>query len=305
MTQILFVLTGAGAPEKLSRYSAGLALAAMTAKLFHPDVPVVCLGDEYGERLLGASSSRVADFVDRFIPCPDATGGPVHRSRVIKTTLRQRVRGPFVFLDTDTALIGDIQPLLACDSPVGLTLDSWFPEAVGEFPKWCCGVYRELGWSYPTPSYYNSGVMFADESHDSYALFKEWHERYSRSVALGINLDQPSFNSAVQQLGTRIRVYPEEYNFFCGQTPKPIPSSARLLHVCSSLQATRIPAYEEAIATLQNGGEVDASELVANLKGTGTQAFRKWHLPWNLHRRIREFAQRRLFKMKLDSAERY
>lgn len=43
MRQILVVLTGVrGSPEKLSRYSAGLALAAMTAKRFHPDVPVVC-----------------------------------------------------------------------------------------------------------------------------------------------------------------------------------------------------------------------------------------------------------------------
>lgn len=304
MTPIVFILTG---DDRLgsNRYLARLRLAARTVKHFHPRHPIYCLGDEACRKLFEKNHSPLSGVVDETVFCGDASGGVVHRSRAIKTTLRQRLKGPFVYLDTDTVLVGDIQHLLDCRCPMGLVADSWFPEGVGQFPAWCQPLYQDLQWRHPTNRYFNGGVMFADDSEQTHLLFKEWQKRYAQSVAHGINLDQPSFNSALDHTGTRVEEFPEDFNFFCGRIPRPIPSNAKILHVCCSLPSTRIPIYEEAVHALQSGGDICIGDFVIQLKRSGTQIPQRWMALHDLRRRAYEFVQRKLCKMKWMSADSY
>ena len=301
MPQIVFILTGKNLKIS-SRYLAGLRLAALSVRHFHPNIPIVCLGDEACCKIFDEKESLLGGAVDHFIPCLDAEGGVVHRSRVIKTSLRQRVNGPFVYLDTDTILVRDIHPLLNCRASLGLVADSWFPESVGQFPSWCTPVYRDLNWRHPTDRYYNSGVIFSDNSPQIYELFNKWQHRYAESVTLGISLDQPAFNCAIQHMAPQLEEYSEDYNFFCGRTVRPIPPSTRLLHVCCSLPATRVPIYEEAVRTLQYGGDIDIADLVLRLQRSGAQIPRKWQALREIQRRSYELVQRKLCKMKWTSA---
>ncbi len=305
MHSILFILAGTGGTKKLDRYSSQLLLAAMTVKYFHPNVNITCLGDIYCENLLNSKSELFGGMIDRFIACPDATGGPVHRSRVIKATLRHRVDGPFIYLDSDIALINGIHHLFQCESQFGLTLDSWYCKRVGEFPDWCTPVYRDLNWDIPPTRYYNSGVMYVDNSPACYSLFEKWHERYLQSVDYGINLDQPAFNSALANVGPLIREYSDDYNFFCGQSPRAIPTSARLLHMCCSLPITEVQAYETGIACLQMNENIDLKDFIDKLKHTNNQNYRKCRYFWDIRRRALEFIFRKLFRMKLVSAQKH
>jgi hypothetical protein len=304
MPQILFVLTGNGNPAELDRYSAGLLLAAKTVKQFHPEVPIVCLGDGYAEKLL-RRHSRLASEIDRFIACPDATGGPVHRSRYIKTTLHRRADGPFVYLDTDVALISDIRDLLECPLPLGLTPDSWFAESIGKFPDWCIPVYRDLHWNIPRTPYYNCGVLFADGSSASRALFDQWHLRHAQSVEIGINLDQPAFNSSIEHTSPQIKEYTRDYNFIFGREPGPVPLTTRILHFCCSVSAASNPSYESAIRSVLNYEKINIADFIERLKNPEDCKTVKSRFLWDLKRRAREFTQRKLFRMRLDSAKRY
>jgi hypothetical protein len=302
MTPIVFILTG---DDRLgtNRYLASLRLAARTVKHFHPRSPIYCLGDEACRNIFETKNSPLSEVFDEMILCGDASGGVVHRSRVIKTTLRQRLKGPFVYLDTDTVLVGDIQPLLDCQSPVGLVADSWFPESVGQFPAWCLPIYRDLQWKHPTKRYFNSGVFFVEESEQTHLLFEEWQRRYSQTVSCGINLDQPSFNSALEYAHTRVEEFSEDFNFFCGRIPRPIPSTSKVLHVCCSLPSTRIPIYEAAVHALQSGREVCIEDFVIQLKKSGIQIPQKWRAFYEIRRRAYEYMHRTLCKIKWISAE--
>lgn len=304
MPQFAFILTG-DKLERSDRYVAAFCLAALSAKHFHPDIPIACLGDERCKELYEDNGSPLARLVDQFISCPGIRGGPVHRSRAIKTTLRQRLGGPFVYLDTDTVLVGDLQPLLDCKSTIGLTADNWFTDGSGTFPSWCAPIYRDLGWKYPAARYYNGGVMFASDSPPAHALFDEWAHRYAQSVARGINRDQPSLNSALQHVAPQVEEYPEDYNFLCAPSPRPIPASARLLHVCCSLATTRIPAYEGALRALQGGAGISIADLAIHLKTSSAQTPKPWRLLLEFRRRSYEFVERKLCRMKWVSAERH
>lgn len=304
MTPIVFILTG---DDRLgsNSYLARLRLAASTVKYFHPRNPIYCLGDEACLKNFETKNSPLSEVVDEMIFCGDASGGVVHRSRVIKTTLRQRLKGSFIYLDTDTVIIGDIQPLLDCRSPIGLVADSWFPESIGQFPAWCQPIYQDLQWKHPKNRYYNGGVLFAEDSEQTHLLFKEWRRRYAQSVVQGINLDQPSFNSALDHTETLVEEFPEDFNFFCGRIPRPIPSTAKILHVCCSLPSTRIPIYEEAVHALQCGREVCIEDFVLQLRSSGMQIPQKWSFFYDLRRRAYEFVHRKLCKMQWRSAESY
>lgn len=301
MSQFVFVLTvnhfGSSSP-----YVAGLRLAAMSVRHFHPDVPIVCLGDESAAAIFADRSSSLTQVIDRFILCPDASGGATHRSRVIKTSLRRRLDGPFVYLDTDTILVSDVSPLLACALPLGFVADAWFSDAVGRFPGWCEPVYRELGWTYPTDRYFNSGAFFCDASPVAHDFFDDWQRRFLQCVAIGICLDQPGLNAAVHERRIAVQEYSEDFNFFCANTPRLMPSSARLLHVCCSLPKTIVPVYQRALTTLQNGGPVNVAEVIDDLRGSGIQQLRPLHRLRDVARRVGERTFRFLCRANLMSA---
>jgi len=272
----VFIITGDNS-QRRDRYRTAARAAMLSVRHFHPRDTTICLCDQETEVSILKSGKAWAGILDDVIPCHDAEGGPTHRSRFIKTTLRRRLTGPFVFLDSDTFLLKDIEPLLACNGDLGLTADAFFTTAPGEFPTWARPLFRKYGWA-SNGRYFNSGVMFVADTPDSHLLFDEWHERYEKAIASGMLQDQPAFNASIEAVRPRIVEYPESFNFICGVEPRQVPLSARLVHVIQSRRTTTLPAYDCILNDLDRGAPLTVEAMAHRLRMNPSQHHPEWHL---------------------------
>jgi hypothetical protein len=100
--------------------------------------------------------------------------------------------------------------------------------AIG-FPKNMIAHYQALGWEWPTPRYYNSGVIFVKADAHSERLFEEWHRRWRLSLSLNLHQDQPALNSSLAALQTPVGCLPTAYNAMV-RVDETLRHKAKVLH---------------------------------------------------------------------------
>jgi hypothetical protein len=283
---IIYVLTG-NSIETAWRYVEGIRLSIASLRRFHGDAIVECFCDSHLSHEVRARSHPLLNAVDRLIECPDATGGPIHRSRFIKTSLRRRLSGRFTYIDADTIVTAPLNDLLNCDMDLGLTMDPFFPDSPGLFPRWLDPHYRRLGWE-RIPVYYNGGIFCVADNERSHHFFESWHENWHRTVQIGLVMDQPSLNRAIALVKPVIEVFPEYYNFLVGRIERAVPPDVKVVSFLASRNSLMMRQYSEMLARLRGGGTVDADEL-ASLTTVDTLLPRaKMSWPGEFKRRLRE-----------------
>jgi hypothetical protein len=282
----VFIITG-DRRAQAARYQLAARAAMMSVRHFHPQTPIVCLCDPPTTAAIADTPEVWSGLLDHVIPCPDATGGPTHRSRFIKTSLRQRLTGPCVFLDCDTFLLQDIGDLLACDGDLGVTADAYFTTNPGGFPAWARPLYDEHGWT-PGLRYFNTGVMFIADTPRCHQLFDTWHQRYEEALTSGMLVDQPAFNAAIQDVKPKVVEFPETFNFTCGREPRQVPDAARLIHVFQSNRTTTLPAYTSVLADLDRGVPLTVEAMIHRLRMQPRQHHPRWYMFREVAIRIRD-----------------
>ncbi len=283
--QVAYVLTG-DSLDAASRYVRGVRLSVRSLRRIHPGATVHCLCDAPLARALRAADHPLGREVDRLVECGDATGGPTHRSRHLKITLRGRLAGRFLYLDADTVVAGPLDDLFASSKPLGITLDAFFPEAIGQFPAWLAPHYRRLGWL-PSNPYYNGGIFSVADSDATHRLFRAWHAHWRRTVAIGLVMDQPGLNRAIQEQAPELEIFPETYNFLIGRAERTLPPDARVLSFLASLAGPMHARYESALAHLDDDSATAAALDALTAAGTLLPR-REWSRAGDWTRRLRE-----------------
>jgi len=148
--------------------------------------------------------------------------------------MRSLVDAPFVFLDSDALVIAKIDEAFFCETPIAAALDlnSTFPYP--HSPEWIQPIYDHFGWAYPVKHYFNTGVVYWADTPETWRLSELWHERWQTVVGkFGTYQDQPSFNSAVADLGIQVKVLPTECNAMVEAHPR-FAKGARIFHFFAS-----------------------------------------------------------------------
>ena len=287
MEQVVYVLTG-DSLEAARRYVMGLCLSLTSLRRFHKSAIVTCFCDSQLYQLIRRTNHPVLRIVDQLCECQGVIGGPIHRSRWIKTTLRERISGPFVYIDVDTLIAGPLDELFTCEHDLGLTLDPYFVDSPGEFPGWLHSHYRRLGWE-PCSPYYNGGVFSVKQSQRAIDFFQAWHRYWFQGVCqAGLFMDQPALNHALDMTRPGVEQFSESYNFLVGRVARSIPENTRLMSFLASQAGPRLGDYETLLAQPANTFHVEAQEL-ARLTEVGKflpELTRPWHM--ELRRRFWE-----------------
>ena len=264
--QVVYVITG-DTLEAAQRYVAGACLSMYSLRRFHPAASLVCACDRGIYKALHATTHPLLNLVDRLIECPDASGGPVHRSRFIKTSLRGRIAGPFVYIDADTLISGPLDELFESQTDVGFTVDGFFPASPGAFPDWLMPFYRRLGWSL-TDRYFSGGIFHVSTTASADSLFSAWHALWRQTVAIGIVSDQPSLNHAIAVTPHSMTLYSQSFNHFVGRVDQDLPPDTRVISFLASQKAMAL-SYERLISRFVDDHAVDMEHISA-LTSAGT-----------------------------------
>lgn len=177
----------------------------LAIKRLHPEAHISVLCDDVSASHLHPIDAypilELADNVD-VVPCPYAQVR--ERNRFVKTSMRSRLKGDFLYLDADTIPIRPLDSIFQVVSNVGGVLE--FNKSVDEhfFPEAWNELYACLGWKYPTSVYVNGGVLMFRDTPQAHRFGEEWHRRWIQSRDAGVSSDQPSLNSALFESGVDV-----------------------------------------------------------------------------------------------------
>lgn len=232
-TKLVYVLTCS--PEK--HYIEQALIAVFSARHWNPDAYIVLMVDDKTDVLLQGKRAEILGYVSEkiVIPFEDASLSPMYRSRWIKTSVRQLVKGDFMFVDCDTIVCRNLADVDFFDCPVGAVLESHLlvRDYCDSLRKKAVSANTRIGVDLDEEKeYYSSGVITVKDSMVSYRLFEYWHQFWLESQALGLSIDQPSLAKANRELGHVIQRIPDTYNCILF-TRNSFTEHAHILHVAA------------------------------------------------------------------------
>lgn len=195
-------------------YYEQMLVSLISLKHWNPDA-YVCLviDDDTADSFSNPLRKRHEVFVDEVKIIHFAFGkGKHYRSRFLKTTLRENLKGDYLYVDTDTIFCEKIDGEIFSSDVMGVDDHHQLPSNFSKWPEITKDI-RKAGFSEKNIDHYvNGGVLWMKESEHAHRFFSLWHSLWLESVKRGIVADQPSLNEANKRLSKMIGILPGEYN---------------------------------------------------------------------------------------------
>ena len=192
-TKVIYVLVS----QESDFYYEMFLLSHYSLRLYHPkgkvEVTLIMDSDTY-QRLVEKKATILNDVTQVVVDVPREYT-MIQRSRYLKTTLRQRVTGDFLFLDNDTIICGSLDEIDYTKATVAMVSNYNSSILLNDpnITKFC----TQAGFSFlEGQPYYNSGVIYCKDAPDSYQLFEVWYNCWLTSIHNGIPQDQPALCQA-------------------------------------------------------------------------------------------------------------
>lgn len=211
-TQIIYVLV---ANDK-NLYLEEMWVSIWSLRQFHPDANVKVLVDKETEGYL-RTFPQLMEMISEVIVVSTPQGyNAKQRSRQIKTTVREVVKGDYLFIDTDTVICKPLSSLtsdLPSEGSVFAVPDAHLPLNECLYPP-TGEVKRIFGVDCSDARYwFNSGVMYVRDTPTAHELYKRWNESWTFSCfEKGNSQDQPSLLKTDKEMGYVIGELPGIYN---------------------------------------------------------------------------------------------
>jgi hypothetical protein len=211
-------------------YTKMLYISASAVRRLYPAAQVVLVTDTAGASFARRKDYPLFGLLTEVMEASDAIGSdPLVRSRYLKTSLRQRVNGDFLFLDADTLPIRPFEQILQLGGAMAAADDRNRDYPYPHVPPHIKPHYRSLGWRLDVDRYYNTGVLLFRDTSECHKLCDEWHRRWRHSAEQGVYYDQPAYNSAVNELGISVSTLQTRFNAMVDADPA-LAKGAAILH---------------------------------------------------------------------------
>lgn len=213
--QIVYVLV---ANEK-NLYLEEMWVSIFSLRRHHPEATVKVLVDMETKEYL-SRFPQLTSMIDETVVVQTPAGyNAKQRSRQIKTTIRNVLKGDYIFIDTDTVIckpldgivedireLKDFRGIAAVREGHATMKDTLFP------PTGTVKRIFDIDIS-QSPLMTNSGVMFVADIPFTHEFYKRWNENWKRSCfEKGNSQDQPSLYATDCQYGYVIRELSGIYN---------------------------------------------------------------------------------------------
>lgn len=163
-------------------YYAEEAFVSMySLRRYNNDAEITLVADNLTDESLKGNRARIKDFVDEYIVSPlPANLTPVQRSRYQKTSLRELVKGDFLYIDNDTVITDLIseEEFGKCD--IGAVLNQHIVDFPARKHSMMQTYKKQTGQCnedyFNIRQLFNGGVIYAKDNESAHEFFKKWHE---------------------------------------------------------------------------------------------------------------------------------
>ena len=232
-TKLVYVLTCA--PD--ATYIEQALMSVWSARHWNPDAHIVLITDNLTNQLFVGKRAEILDYISEkiVVPFEDDSLSMMYRSRWLKTSVRQLVKGDLLFIDCDTIVCRSLEEVDSFDCEVGAVYEShlpikdWHPGLLQAANDKCNLLGIDLT---KEPEYYSSGVLYVKDTTKAHKLFNHWHAAWLDGVEKGSGIDQPALAKANKTMRYIIQQIPDTYNCILF-TRVPFYEEAHILHIAS------------------------------------------------------------------------
>ena len=209
-------------------------ISVASLKLTNPKFKITVVLDEVSEKILRENSDPLLVEVDQIIKVSTPQGTNIFRNRHIKTRLGNLISGPFLFLDSDTIIRGDISAIYNCNAEIAAVPNLSQKSLKNQIWSQDLKELQRMGWDVRNDFYVNGGVLFFNNSKLTYNFFKSWHSKWLQLIKKSkYYRDQPSLNSAIFDKNIKLKILPDIYNAQFRGNPS-VTKNALIWHYYSS-----------------------------------------------------------------------
>ena len=250
-------------------------------KYYNPSAHVVLLTDQATKDTIYSESRKNSlELIDEIIVVSfNADFSNKEKSRWIKTSMRQLIKGDFLFIDADTIITdsldrnGDLADNVK--GFIGATLDNHchssemcdtfiFKEMYTKRLSTIFGITLNKN-----TDVFNSGVLFVRDVIESYNFFEKWHDNWLTALRKGICLDQLPLVKTCQELNNPITALSGEYNCQIRSSIKYL-SNAIIVHTFSHQKGANLsPIFDDELfqeIKTHNGLTEHVQQILINCK---------------------------------------
>ena len=181
-------------------------VSAWSLKHYNPEMEVECVVDpDTYNQVMESYRRQALSVIDRLVRVEvPAQFGKKERSRWLKTSVRQHVKGDFLFIDTDTIVCDSLRDLDNLEDDVMMVKDQHCPLSERTDARLLIrGTEAIAGVPMKDFEVYNSGVIYVKDSPEAHLFYENWHNRWNELRAKGITSDQCSlaiYNATAHQI---------------------------------------------------------------------------------------------------------
>ena len=231
-TKIVYALVSNGD----DRFAAMLLVSLHTLQVRNPKAEVLVVMDETTHLRLQELHSPILSNATPVVVCVPSEYGKAERSRYLKTTLRERIKGNFLYLDGDTMISDSLADIEDVQDEIAMVTDHNCPIEMGQ-NEYGLKMAKKTGMfveGTEKEPYFNSGVMFVRDTKTAHDFFRKWHELWKVSSRTGVHLDQPPLCETNRVMGHPIQELPGiwncQYRFLDYRYYEPYVKKAKILH---------------------------------------------------------------------------
>lgn len=254
---IVFALSSTGEDV----YAAMARLAVNAVRLSNPDLRIVLLCDHVTAGSAAFANGPLPREVDEVVVDQTPESTSLLRSRHLKTRMRQLVNGPFLFLDIDVLVRGDLSEVFKLDCDVAAAVNHSTDDPSRQMWEKHQQVFDMMRWARDEQHYLNSGVVFFNDTPAALKAGASWTTAWYESMRrTGKHYDQPAFNAALTSSGAHVAVLPHTYNAQIASEPSSA-RDARVWHYYSSGGTDEVFQFHVEAQRLMRTGSFDRRRL--------------------------------------------
>lgn len=258
MKRVVYVITSTG--EDIYAVMTRISIASLRISNMNMTITIAC--DTETNLKIQHAGSELLNEVDDWIVVDTPSGEAEFRNRFVKTSLRQHIEGPFVFLDSDILIRGDISSIFLINSDIAAARNHskkllrdqiWAQDAeILALMKWDVGE-----------EYLNGGVIFFNDTSMAEKLSEIWHELWLNSYGNnGSTRDQPALNMALASIKLDLHVLSDVFNAQIKNNIR-VSKGASVWHYYTSGDISPITEFEKYTSDVLNGRAVEMKDVVS------------------------------------------
>ena len=268
-------------------YSAMTRIAAASMRVSNPGVRLVVACDAQTDAALRRTQDPVLTEVDDWVVVTTPDGAPDFRNRFVRTRLRATIDGPFLFLDSDVLVRGDVSELFNLDVDLAGAPNLSRLERREQIGREESGLLALMGWDVDPDVYLNAGVLFINDTEAAHLCCTDWHARWLLSSAISPLLrDQPAMNAAIRATQPRVAVLPARFNAQFRNTISVIPGAV-VWHYYASVRHPAHTRFELLARAVADGAALDVRTIRSLIRSPH---------PWRRATPIDDFAAARILR---------